>query len=82
MRNSQKKPIDEVQVSIRPEEIDSILGLRNTFDYFEVIGKLCFVISGVGLGDQTCYTPSRHHPGCGFSTGPGSLESGIDGSGG
>jgi hypothetical protein len=48
MRNSPKKPSNDLHVSIRPEEIDSILGLRNTFDYFEVFGN--YVSSYLELG--------------------------------
>lgn len=39
MNEYPKINMDELHVSVRPEEIDSILGLRNTFDYFEVMGN-------------------------------------------
>jgi hypothetical protein len=48
MSDSPKIHIDDVHVGIRPEEIDSILGLRNTFDYFEVLGN--YVSSYLELG--------------------------------
>ena len=48
MSDSQKKLIDDVHVSIRPEEIDSIFGLRNTYDYFEIFGN--YVSSYLELG--------------------------------
>jgi hypothetical protein len=48
MSDSPKIHIDDVHAGIRPEEIDSILGLRNTFDYFEVLGK--YVSSYLELG--------------------------------
>jgi hypothetical protein len=48
MSDAQKIHMDEVHVSVRPEEIDSILGLRNTFDYFEILGK--YVSSYLELG--------------------------------
>jgi hypothetical protein len=40
--------IDDLHVSLRPEELDSILGLRNTFDYFETLGT--YVSSYLKLG--------------------------------
>ncbi len=48
MSDSPKIHMDDVHVSVRPEEIDSILGLRNTFDYFEVLGN--YVSSYLELG--------------------------------
>lgn len=48
MSDSSKIHIDDVHVSIRPEEIDSILSLRNTFDYFELLGN--YVPSYLDLG--------------------------------
>ena len=48
MSDSPKIHMDDVHVGIRPEEIDSILGLRNTFDYFEVLGN--YVASYLELG--------------------------------
>lgn len=42
--------IDDVHVSIRPEEVDSILGLRNTFDYFEVLGNYVSAYLELGWG--------------------------------
>ncbi len=48
MSDSPKINMDEVSVGVRPEEIDSILSLRNTFDYFDVLGK--YVSSYLELG--------------------------------
>lgn len=48
MKESQKIHIDELHVGLRPEEIDSILGLRNTFDYFELLNN--YVSSYLELG--------------------------------
>jgi hypothetical protein len=46
--DSPKIHIDDVHVSVRPEEIDSILSLRDTFDYFEIMGN--YVSSYLELG--------------------------------
>ena len=48
MSDSPKIHIDELHVGLRPEEIDSILGLRNTFDYFELLSN--YVSSYMELG--------------------------------
>ena len=48
MSDSQKKQIDDIHVSIQPEEIDSIFGLRNTYDYIEILGN--YVSSYLKLG--------------------------------
>jgi len=48
MSDSPKIHIDELHVGLRPEEIDSILGLRNTFDYFELLSN--YVTSYLELG--------------------------------
>jgi hypothetical protein len=48
MSDSPKIHMDDVLVGVRPEEMDSILGLRNTFDYFEVLGN--YVSSYLELG--------------------------------
>ncbi len=39
MTNSPRIHSNDVHVGVRPEEIDSIMGLRSTFDYFEILGK-------------------------------------------
>ena len=39
MANSPRIHTNDVHVGVRPEEIDSIMGLRSTFDYFEILGK-------------------------------------------
>jgi len=48
MKNSPRIRIDDVHVSVRPEEVDSIMGLRHTFDYFEILGN--YVSSYLELG--------------------------------
>lgn len=48
MGDSSKIHIDDLHVGLRPEEIDSILGLRNTYDYFELLGS--YVSSYLDLG--------------------------------
>ena len=48
MANSPRIRIDDVHVGVRPEELDSIMGLRNTFDYFETLGN--YVSSYLELG--------------------------------
>ena len=39
MTNPSRIRSNDVHVRVRPEEIDSIMGLRTTFDYFEILGK-------------------------------------------
>jgi hypothetical protein len=48
MSDSLKKQIGDVHVSILPEEIDTIFGLKNTYDYFEIFGN--YVSSYLELG--------------------------------
>ncbi len=48
MSDSPKIHIDELHVGLRPEEIDTILGLRHTFDYFELLST--YVSSYLELG--------------------------------
>ena len=49
MSDSLKEQIGDVHVSILPEEIDTIFGLKNTYDYFENLWKLCLIVSGIRL---------------------------------
>jgi hypothetical protein len=48
MTNSPRIRIDDLHVGVRPEEVDSIMGLRHTFDYFEILGN--YVSSYLELG--------------------------------
>lgn len=48
MTDSPRIRIDDMHVGVRPEEVESILGMRDTFDYFEILKN--YVSSYLELG--------------------------------